>query len=88
LEQSNNWGGMTKIFIGHSNANNGKTLAIRDWLNSEGRGPDTMFLDIDPKSGIHLNLPIYQEYPACNSEWAECLLFFEGQTTHPCPARD
>lgn len=41
---------MSQIFISHSSADNAATVALRDWLVSEGLS--NLFLDLDPVRGI------------------------------------
>lgn len=41
---------MSRIFLSHSNEDNAKALAVRDWLVAEGW--DDIFLDFDPERGL------------------------------------
>lgn len=41
---------LSRIFLSHSSADNGPTIALRDWLVAEGWSD--LFVDVDPERGI------------------------------------
>jgi len=42
---------VSRIFLSHSSTNNAESVALRDWLASNG-WKDEVFLDVDPQRGI------------------------------------
>ena len=42
---------MSRIFLSHSSKDNFAAVAVCDWLKAEGW--EDVFLDVDPKEGIH-----------------------------------